>query len=116
MTGHITIDDTAIADVASEGPTQTAVTDIAYHRLLIVNVIFIGGPDSAEWVLVDAGIPGSAPFIKRAARERFGGNERPVAIIMTHGHFDHAARSKASPPIGRCLSMRIRWKCRISME
>jgi glyoxylase-like metal-dependent hydrolase (beta-lactamase superfamily II) len=90
MTEHITIDDTAIADIDTEGPTQTTAGDIAYHRLLIVNVIFIGAPESNEWVLVDAGIPGSASFIKRAARERYGEDRPPVAIVMTHGHFDHA--------------------------
>jgi glyoxylase-like metal-dependent hydrolase (beta-lactamase superfamily II) len=90
MTEHITIDDTAIADIDTEGPTQTTAGDIAYHRLLIVNVIFIGTPESNEWVLVDAGIPGSASFIKRAARERYGEDRPPVAIVMTHGPFDHA--------------------------
>jgi glyoxylase-like metal-dependent hydrolase (beta-lactamase superfamily II) len=90
MTEHITIDGTAIADIDTEGPTQTTAGDIAYHRLLIVNVIFIGAPESNEWVLVDAGIPGSASFIKRAARERYGEDRPPVAIVMTHGHFDHA--------------------------
>jgi len=57
-----------------------------------VNVAFYGkanaGPDA--WVLIDAGVSGTAGMIRRAAEERFGKDARPAAIIMTHGHFDHA--------------------------
>jgi glyoxylase-like metal-dependent hydrolase (beta-lactamase superfamily II) len=38
--------------------------------------------------MVDAGIPGFAGTIQRAAERRFGG-ARPSAIVLTHGHFDH---------------------------
>lgn len=89
MTDHITLDDAAIADLASQGPTQTTAPDLAYQRLGIVNVVYVGAPDTGDWVLVDAGIPGSAGFIRRAAEQRFGDRDRPVAIVLTHGHFDH---------------------------
>ena len=48
-------------------------------------------PDAGDggWVLIDAGVPGSAPAIRSAARARFGQTGRPSAIVMTHGHFDH---------------------------
>lgn len=38
------------------------VADIAYRKLAIVNVIFVGSENAGDgnWVLVDAGIPGSA--------------------------------------------------------
>ena len=43
----------------------------------------------APWVLIDAGLPGSASKIKKHAEELFGENNPPQAIVLTHGHFDH---------------------------
>lgn len=65
--------------------------DLAYHRTRIVNVFFYGAPDSGDrgWVLIDAGVYGSAGAIRDAAASRFGGDARPACIILTHGHFDH---------------------------
>lgn len=65
--------------------------DLAYKRLAIVNVVLIGAADAGDrhWVLVDAGVMGSASAIKHAAAERFGEGARPSAIVLTHGHFDH---------------------------
>ena len=56
-------------------------------RTLMVNVFFVrlhGG----GWVLVDAGLPGSAGAIRAAATALFGA-EPPQAVLLTHGHFDH---------------------------
>jgi glyoxylase-like metal-dependent hydrolase (beta-lactamase superfamily II) len=57
----------------------------------IVNVCFVGeaGAPDRGWTLVDAGLPGSADRIRRAAAKLFGAESRPAAIVLTHGHFDH---------------------------
>ncbi len=70
---------------------RTITPDLAYFRAAIVNLYYYGrrGAPSGSWVLIDAGIPGSAPSIIRAAEERFGPWTQPAAIILTHGHFDH---------------------------
>nr|WP_204354589.1 MBL fold metallo-hydrolase [Paracoccus saliphilus] len=64
--------------------------DLAYLRCGIVNVVFLGaaGAPDRRWLLVDAGLAGSAGAIRAAARARFGAS-RPAAILLTHGHFDH---------------------------
>ncbi|HEY0368610.1 MAG TPA: MBL fold metallo-hydrolase, partial [Chthoniobacterales bacterium] len=92
MDEQIPLDESALAAEAHKDNTREVARDVAYKRLAIVNVVFFGpanaGPDN--WVLIDAGVAGTAGIIRRAAEERFGENARPAAIIMTHGHFDHA--------------------------
>lgn len=75
---------------APGGVTEVA-PDLAYRRLTMVNVIFYGMPGASvgSWVLIDAGIAGSAGAIRDSAAERFGDGGRPAAIVMTHAHFDH---------------------------
>ena len=64
--------------------------------ILFVNIFALGEP-GGPWLLVDAGLPGSAGVIRRAVARRFGAAARPEAILLTHGHFDHvgAARNLA---------------------
>lgn len=73
-----------------EEPTQVA-AGLAYLRDRIVNVAFIGSSDGRDgpWILVDAGLPGAASRIVRAAESMFGFGTTPAAIVLTHGHFDH---------------------------
>lgn len=70
---------------------RTVAPDLAYLRTVIVNLFFYGqrGAPSGSWVLIDAGLPGSATWILGAVEERFGPRARPAAIVLTHGHFDH---------------------------
>lgn len=96
MSDQIPLSDEASAlepelDAARRDHTNEVAPDIAYRRLGIVNVIFHGpsGAGDREWVLIDAGLMGTAALIRSAARARFGEGSRPAAIIMTHGHFDH---------------------------
>jgi glyoxylase-like metal-dependent hydrolase (beta-lactamase superfamily II) len=71
--------------------TQEVAPGLAYKRLAIVNIVMFGPPGAADrqWVLIDAGVTGTAGLIARAATARFGRESRPAAIILTHGHFDH---------------------------
>jgi len=48
-----------------------------------------------EWVLVDAGLQGSAQKVKDMAEDLFGSNNPPKAIVLTHGHFDHTGTLEA---------------------
>ena len=75
----------------SDDKTHEIAPDLAYQRLIFVNVVLYGMPNSGDrnWVLIDTGVVGTKGFIKRAAAARFGEDARPAAIIMTHGHFDH---------------------------
>ncbi len=73
---------------------QELVSGVACLPLTIENVYFAGSPGS-PWVLVDTGTPGMAPRIRAAAAERYGANARPEAILLTHGHTDHAGSAAA---------------------
>jgi glyoxylase-like metal-dependent hydrolase (beta-lactamase superfamily II) len=56
--------------------------------LTVANAYFIREPGK-PWFLIDTGIPGKAETIQAAAQELFG-MEPPAAILLTHGHGDHA--------------------------
>lgn len=68
------------------------VADGVYHtKIVFVGAYFVDTPENASnsWVLVDTGLPLSQGRIIKAAQSRYG-NQKPSAIILTHGHFDHA--------------------------
>lgn len=91
MAQQIPIEPTARADDQDDHGVYEIAPDLAYQRLAIVNVQFYGKPGAGDrqWALIDAGIPGTASLIRKAAERRFGSQARPAAIILTHGHFDH---------------------------
>ena len=88
---QIQLDAAAEVGEAQDDGTKQVAADLAYKRLAIVNIVMFGvdGSGDGAWTLIDAGIPGTARFIKKAAKKRFGGVGRPAAIVMTHGHVDH---------------------------
>lgn len=63
--------------------------DVYYYTNQIVNFVMIGDPEGDSWILVDAGMPKSGEEIVKVAEKRFGKGNKPAAIILTHGHFDH---------------------------
>jgi glyoxylase-like metal-dependent hydrolase (beta-lactamase superfamily II) len=91
VTSQIPISNDALVFVDSSEAAREIAPDLAYQRLLMVNVVFVGLRDAGDrgWTLLDAGIPGASAAIRRAAAERFGSGSRPAAIVLTHGHFDH---------------------------
>lgn len=59
------------------------------RKELFVNFYMIQDETTGNWALVDAGLKWSASCIRKMAAELFGEGNRPSAIILTHGHFDH---------------------------
>jgi glyoxylase-like metal-dependent hydrolase (beta-lactamase superfamily II) len=68
--------------------------DVGWLPVSFTNVYFIGRP-GGRWILVDAGLPRRATEILAAAEARFGSGSAPEAIVLTHGHFDHAGSASA---------------------
>ena len=96
MAQQVAITEDAVAHASGDAVSVLS-SDLAYKRLAIVNVVFVGpaGAGDREWVLIDAGVIRSKSAIKHAAEERFGVGARPAAIVMTHGHFDHVGALEA---------------------
>lgn len=69
---------------------QEVLPDIYCYTNQIVNVVFIGNPKkSTNWVMIDTGMLRSFLRLSQVVKERFGPNNPPQAIILTHGHIDH---------------------------
>jgi glyoxylase-like metal-dependent hydrolase (beta-lactamase superfamily II) len=103
MDKQIPLDRSVEADLDDHHAVKEIALDIAYKRLVMVNVVYLGSPLAGdhEWVLVDAGLPGAAGAIERGAETRFGSRGPPAAIIITHGHVDH---------VGALETLAERWR------
>lgn len=81
------------ASRASTPAFMPVVPGLHVLRNVFVNLYYAAAdPEQPHgpWVLIDAGLPGSAATTKQHAAEVFGADNPPAAIVMTHAHFDHA--------------------------
>lgn len=65
-------------------------------KIVFVGAYFVNTPENGNgsWVLVDTGLPLSQGKILKAAQAEYG-SRKPSAIVLTHGHFDHAGAALA---------------------
>ena len=89
---------TSRVDLDEHEPTHPVRPDVAVRRVVLANVVWLGSTTSSDWVLVDAGVPGSGAVIARTSEERF--DTPPAAIVLTHGHFDH---------VGALMALADKW-------
>ena len=73
-------------------------TDVGRVYVAFVSAYLVGTP-GGPWVLVDTGLPHLSALLRRRAEQLHGGRP-PEAIVLTHGHFDHA---------GNALDLSRRW-------
>jgi glyoxylase-like metal-dependent hydrolase (beta-lactamase superfamily II) len=73
---------------------QKVASGVWFMTTVFVNLYFIRADDNS-WVLVDTGLPLQAWRVSSAAAGQFGTGIKPLAIILTHGHFDHAGNALA---------------------
>src|SRR5215212_7672765 len=70
--------------------------------VLFVNVFALGEP-GRPWLLVDAGLAGSAGLVRRAVAGRFGAGARPEGILLTRGLYAEMGSPAATAGLARDL-------------
>ena len=77
---------------SSNDELSKVATGVFHTKIIFVNSYFVDTPENANgsFVLIDTGLPYSATKIRHAVENRYGAGAKPTAIILTHGHFDHA--------------------------
>ncbi|SDN76557.1 MBL fold metallo-hydrolase [Alkalicoccus daliensis] len=89
-----------ITSIAS-GEGYAVSQDVFCFPVQIANVAFIGTQlENDDWVLIDAGMPGTENKIVTEVKYRFRQEKPPKAIVLTHGHFDH---------VGALVQLAERW-------
>jgi glyoxylase-like metal-dependent hydrolase (beta-lactamase superfamily II) len=65
--------------------------DLYGYRTAIANTALVGGcgAEGNDWVLIDAGVPFSGSYIKHFIEKVIGFGKKPIAVVLTHAHFDH---------------------------
>ena len=72
-------------------PMEDIASGVRGLRIAFVNVFAVTHPDGS-WTLIDAGLPFTATLIRRWAEKV--NKVAPNAIVLTHGHFDHASAAR----------------------
>ena len=79
----------------ARGPAVFSVTpDVWGMRTLIVNAYLATADDAERWVLIDAGLPGTAGAILGTAHHLFPARA-PASVVLTHADFDHVGAVSA---------------------
>ncbi len=104
MARQIPVAPDARADAVEAGSDAAhAITeDLAYRRLGIVNVVFVGPPGAGDrgWVLLDGGLPGTATAIRDTVGARFAAGRAPRGDPAHPWPFRPCRRAGGSGPRG----------------
>ena len=81
----------ATRDMLATPVTEIGAPDVLRIPTAFVNVYALGTP-GGPWILLDTGLPGFGSYVASITDARFG--RPPEAIVLTHGHFDHAGNAR----------------------